>query len=134
MTLHITKVAYGINSLSELCEVVERRAGGASEMFMTTRYLPKRHTEILGGGSLYWIIKHQLVARARILRFDPTPDGRHDIVLEARPHAVRPIPRRAHQGWRYLEASDAPSDLGDMGSGEALPADLAGALAELSLL
>ncbi len=134
MTLHITKVAYGMSSLSELCEVVERRAAGSSEMFMTTRYLPKRHAEILGGGSLYWIIKHQIVARARILRFDPTPDGRHDIVLEARPIAVRPFSRRAHQGWRYLEGTDAPGDIADMASGDILPADLAGTLAELSLL
>lgn len=134
MTLHITKVAYGMTSLSELCEAVERRAGTGTEMFMTTRYLPKRHAEILGGGSLYWIIKHQIVARATILRFDPTPDGRHDIVLEARPVAVRPIPRRAHQGWRYLEGTDAPTDIEDGASGDNMPADLASELAGLSLL
>lgn len=134
MTLHITKVAYGMNSLSDLCEAVARRAVSGTEMFMTTRYMPKRHVEILGGGSLYWIIKHQIVARARIIRFDPTPDGRHDIVLEACPVAVRPIPRRAHQGWRYLEGTDAPGDIGDDAGGDVLPPDLAGALAEISLL
>jgi hypothetical protein len=134
MTLHITKVAYGMTSLSELCAAVERRAGAGAEMFMTTRYLPKRHAEILGGGSLYWIIKHQIVARAKIVRFDPTPDGRHDIVLEARPVAVRPIPRRAHQGWRYLEGSDAPADIEDGASGDSMPADLASELAGLNLL
>jgi hypothetical protein len=141
-TLHMTKVAYGMNSLSELIQAVERRAqmdplttDTVPTLFMTTRYLPKRHAEILNGGSLYWIIKHQVVARAKIIRFDPTPDGRHDIVLEARPIAVRPIARRAHQGWRYLDGADAPEDIGgDTLDGETMPADLASALANLSLL
>jgi hypothetical protein len=134
VTLHITKVAYGQTSLSMLVDTVARRAVNG-EIVMTTRYLPKRHTEILVGGSLYWIIKHQLVARAAILRFQETPEGRHDIVLEARVVAVRGMPRRAHQGWRYLEAADAPADIGEGElTGDPMPADLIGELANLSLI
>ena len=103
---------------------------------MTTRYLPKRHSEIEGAGALYWIVRHQLIARARIKRFDPTPDGRMDIVLEARVIPVRPTPRRAHQGWRYLEDADAPEDLGGLMAQEddVLPAALISDLAELALI
>ena len=111
MPLHLTRVAYGATSMAELVRRIADRAI-AGEVRLTTRFLPKRHSEIIDGGSLYWIIKHQIAARARILRFEATPEGRTDIVLAARIIPVRPLPRRAHQGWRYLEASDAPEDLG----------------------
>jgi hypothetical protein len=49
------------------------------------------------------------------------------------PHLVRtvPQPRRAFQGWRYLEPKDAPVDLKKMKGGESLPEDLRRRLAEL---
>ncbi len=132
--LNLTKVAFGCAALSDLVAAVERRARGG-EVNMTTRYLPKRQAEILGGGSLFWIIKHQLVARATILRFDEAAEGRHDIILEANVIPVRPLAKRAHQGWRYLAGEDAPADLFDgVVDGDALPDDLMGELAGLSLI
>ena len=133
--LHLTKVAYGCTSLADLTDRVARRVAAEGQMFMTTRYLPKRHEDILRGGSLYWIIKHQLVARAVILSFTQNSEGRMDIMLEPRVIPVRSIPRRAHQGWRYLEGADAPSDLldGSMG-GDILPAELISELSDLSLI
>ncbi|MEY3702765.1 MAG: hypothetical protein RLZZ561_385 [Pseudomonadota bacterium] len=135
MPLHLTKVAFGATGMPDLIQRVEARAQ-AGEVRMTTRYLPKHHAEIEGAGSLYWIVRHQLIARARIIRFDPTPDGRIDIVLEARVIPVRPAPRRAHQGWRYLEDADAPEDLGGLMSPEEaiLPPALLSDLAELGLI
>ncbi len=111
------------------------RSEAEGRMFMTTRYLPKRHAEILGGGSLFWIIKHQLVARATILEFADNGAGRIDIMLEPRVIPVRPFPRRAHQGWRYLDGADAPADMLDAMTGsDELPPELIGELAELSLI
>jgi hypothetical protein len=132
--LHITKVAYGCSSLAELTERVAMRVQGEGRMFMTTRYIPKRHEEIVAQGSLFWIIKHQLVARAAVLGFEQA-DGRWNILLEPRVIPVRPYPRRAHQGWRYLEGADAPADLagGDI-AGDELPPDMLGELADLSLI
>jgi hypothetical protein len=133
--LHITKVAYGCQSLSDLTERVAMRSEAEGRMFMTTRYLPKRHAEILGGGSLFWIIKHQLVARATILEFADNGAGRIDIMLEPRVIPVRPFPRRAHQGWRYLDGADAPADMLEALAGsDELPPELIGELAELSLI
>ena len=133
MALHITRVAYGMASLPELIAAVERRAHGGM-INMTTRYRPKRHTEIVGG-SLYWIIKHQLVARAKIIGFEEAEGGRTDIMVEARVIPVVPMPRRAHQGWRYLANEDVPPDLvgGDAGIDQ-LPGEMIAALAEAGLV
>ncbi len=135
MALHLTKVAFGATSYADLVRRVTTHSADGM-VRMTTRFLPKRHDEIVAGGSLYWIIKHQLVGRAKILGFEATPEGRHHIVLEAKLVPVSPHPRRAHQGWRYLEAADAPSDLGtgDITRGDELPETLLRELAELSLI
>lgn len=133
MPLHITKVAYGCDSVEFLKERLALRAAHGPS-FLTTRYLPKRHAEIVAGegGSLFWIIKHQLVGRTPITAFGEAPDGRVAIHLEPELILVQPRPKRAHQGWRYLEGSDAPADLGE-GDFAALPPELAGKLAELGL-
>ena len=130
MPLNLTKVAYGAASLDELMGWFTTRG---EEARLTTRYLPKRHAELIGG-SLFWILKHQLVARSEILRFEPTEGGKTHIVINPKLHLVRPIPRRAHQGWRYLEEPDAPADLGGEGSGDILPGDMAMELGRLGLL
>jgi hypothetical protein len=94
---------------------------------------PKRAAELVGG-SLYWIVKHRLVARQEILRFEDREDGRIDIVCTAELVTVSPMPRRAHQGWRYLEEADAPSADSDGTGVGALPAQLYGRLAALALV
>lgn len=136
MALHLTRVAFGAAAFADLVQRIEANQVG-DQIRLTTRYLPKRHAEILDGGSLYWIIKHQLVARARVVGFEDTADGRINIVLEARVVPVSPIARRAHQGWRYLEDKDAPCDLGTVAEGEDvsdLPSALLSELADLSLI
>lgn len=86
------------------------------------------------GGSLHWIVKHRIVARQRIVRFDDRSDGRLDIVCSSELIVVPPKPKRAHQGWRYLEECDAPSGVDD-GSGLGdLPPRLYGKLAALALV
>jgi hypothetical protein len=44
---------------------------------------------------------------------------------------TQPVPRRAFQGWRYLEAKDAPADLGRAGESGAVPQPLARRLREI---
>ena len=86
------------------------------------------------GGSLFWIIKHALVARSPILSFGEAEGGRVAIHIDPLLRLVHPRPKRAHQGWRYLEAADAPIDLAGGEAEAVLPASLAGRLAELGLL
>ncbi|KQT34968.1 hypothetical protein ASG29_02155 [Sphingomonas sp. Leaf412] len=135
MALHLTKVAFGAASVEALTERLAARAA-AGPVFLTTRYLPKRHDEVAGQGSLFWIIKHQLVARSPILSFGEAEGGRVAIHIDPVVRLVQARARRAHQGWRYLEDADAPGDLGggDADGVAALPAELVGRLAELALI
>jgi hypothetical protein len=138
MPLHLTKVAYGCDSIDYLAERLALRAAHQPS-FLTTRYLPKRHTEIVGegadGGSLFWIVKHQLVGRSPILAFGEAEGGKTAIYLEPRLILVQARPKRAHQGWRYLEGKDAPPDFGEAGAGIAdLPPALVGELAAMGLI
>ena len=85
------------------------------------------------GGSLYWIVKHRLIGHQQILRFEDRKDGRIDIVLSGTLELIPPSPKRAHQGWRYLEAANVPAE--DDGTGlAALPPLLYGKLASLALV
>ena len=132
MPLHLTKVAYGAQSLDEMRAWFADRG---AEARLTTRYLPKRHEEIVPGGSLYWIFRHQLVMRSPILRFEEAEGGRTHIVIATGLIPVHPVHKRAHQGWRYLAEADAPRDLGEgEEAGDALPGGLAGRLARLGLV
>ncbi|MCW3834868.1 DUF1489 family protein [Sphingomonas canadensis] len=132
MPLHLTKVAFGCDSLAYLAERLAARQGPVE---LTTRYLPKRHEEIVEGGSLFWILKHQLVARSPILGFGEAEGGKTAIRIA--PHAipVQARPKRAHQGWRYLEGADAPPDLLSASGGiSEMPPELAGKLAGMGLI
>jgi hypothetical protein len=57
-------------------------------------------------------------------------DARCEVTLDAQVVRVAPTPRRAFQGWRYLEARDAPDDLAQDLAAD-LPDDLARQLREL---
>jgi len=130
MPLSMTKVAYGAQSLEEVHGWFANRG---EVHRLTTRYLPKRHAEMIGG-SVYWILKHQLVARSEILGFEEAESGRTAIVISSRLVNVHPRPRRAHQGWRYLEEDAVPADLASGEAGEVLPGHLAHELGKLGLL
>ncbi len=134
--LHLSKVAVGCASLEALARrMAARREGDRADI--VTRFRPKRADELIGG-ALYWIIKHQIVARQTILGFAARDaDKRAIIQLSATLTPVAPWPRRAHQGWRYLNPADAPPDLAGIGNAdgtEDLPPELARTLAGLALI
>ena len=129
--LHLTKVAFGCRDLDSLRKRVVARAVDG-ELRVPTRMRPKRAAELVGG-SLFFIVKHRLIGCVPILRFDDRPDGRIDIVCAAELLPIAPIPKRAHQGWRYFEADvdalgDDPTGIG------ALPPLLYGRLSSLALV
>ena len=131
-TLHLTKVAVSCASVETLeRRNLQRTVDG--EVRIATRMRPKRAEELIGG-SLHWIVKHRLVAAQRILRFDDRKDGRIDIVLAAELVAIPPVPKRAHQGWRYLEQAALAPERADDGGLGALPPSLYGRLSALALV
>jgi hypothetical protein len=139
MPLNLTKVAFGCDSVDTLIQRLAARAAVSDRFEMTTRYQPKRHAEIVGdeddGGSLFWIVKHKLVGRSPILGFGEAEGNRTAIILQSKLILVQARPKRAHQGWRYLEGADAPVDLGDAGGGvDEMPPHLVGELASMGLI
>lgn len=132
MPLHLTKVAFSCASVETLeRRVVARSSGG--EMRVPTRMRPKRADELIGG-ALHWIVKHRIVARQQILRIEDRKDGRIDIVLSDQLEAVAPAPKRAHQGWRYLEEDAAPDTDADESGLSELPPRMYAKLAGLGLV
>lgn len=133
MPLHLTKIAFGCDSADDLAaRLAQRSAEG--EVRLTTRYAPKRMEE-LAGGSLYWIHGGVIVGRSPLIGFEDNGAGRWWLKIEPRLIPVSPLPKRAHQGWRYLVDEDAPRDLGaGEVAGDTLPAGMAMELGRLGLV
>ena len=137
--LHILKLCVGAESVEDLVQwqASHRHLWPAGEALHVTRMWPKREAEVTQG-SLYWVIKGVILARQRILRLDEVVGGdgirRCALVLDAAVVRTEPAPRRAFQGWRYLDPADAPRDLvKGREREEKLPDDLARALADIGL-
>jgi hypothetical protein len=134
MSLNISKVAVGCASLDALrARQQSRLADGIVPI--VTRFRPRRADELVGG-SIYWIVKHRITARQIIIGFDRREeDGRTVVRLHPELVPVRALPRRAHQGWRYLAAEEAPQDLkGDETGLAELPPELTARLSALALI
>ncbi len=133
MPLHLTKIAFGCDSADDLAaRLAQRSAEG--EVRLTTRYAPKRIEE-LAGGSLYWIHGSAIVGRSPLIGFEDNGAGRWWLKIEPRLIPVAPLPKRAHQGWRYLTDEDAPRDLrAGEDATDTLPAGMAMELGRLGLV
>ncbi|QEN90576.1 DUF1489 family protein [Labrys sp. KNU-23] len=139
MSLNLIKLCVGAESIADLEEWIALRLRLAGEQIHATRMMPKNREAILDGGSLYWVIKGIVSCRQRItdLRARRDEDGisRCDIVLDPAVVAVDPRPRGPFQGWRYLNAADAPPDLAKAGSADAdLPIELQRQLRAIGLV
>ena len=146
MPLHLIKLCVGCDSIEDLASWQAERLAQMKrdkqkpELFHRTFQMPKRREELLDGGSLYWVIKGVIQARQPVfdLREGTKDDGSPCalVMLEKTLVPVRPTPRRAFQGWRYLKADEAPADIkpGSRDQVVEMPAKLRRDLAELGLL
>jgi hypothetical protein len=139
VTLHLIKLSVGTVSVEDLRRWQARRLKLSGRVFHQTRMMPRRAEALLGGGSIYWVIKGLVQARQRLTAIEPRVDGdgRRTTLLVLDPDLVRTVatPHRAFQGWRYLQAEDAPPDLGDApGDAPDMPAEMIAELRALGLL
>jgi hypothetical protein len=145
MPLHLIKLCVGCDSVADLEDWIRQklkektRRGQKPEHIHTTRMMPKRADELTNGGSLYWVIRGQITCRERILDIRSFVDkdgiGRCRLVLDGKIVLVEPRPRAAFQGWRYLEAREAPRDLSHAAPGAAkMPEAMRRELRDLGLL
>ena len=145
MPLHLIKLSVGTDSVADLEDWIaqklkaQKKRGKKPERIHTTRMVPKRADELTDGGSIYWVIRGQIMCRERILDIRPFTDkdgiGRCRLVLDPKCVLVEPRPRSAFQGWRYLEDRQAPRDLSRAAPGAArMPEQMRRELRELGLL
>ena len=144
MPLHLIKLCVGADSVGDLEAWIKQKLkalkkGARREHIHTTRMVPKRADELTDGGSLYWVIRGEILCRQRLLDVRPFVDkegiGRCHLVLEPKLVLVEPRPFRAFQGWRYMEPKDAPRDLDRAAPGvRNMPEGLRRELRELGLL
>jgi hypothetical protein len=115
MTLHLIKLCVGVSAIEEMKSWVAIAKGTGQVLDHVTRMFPRRKDEILSGGSLYWVIRGLILCRQPIADLVPIVGGdgieRCQIVFMPQIIPVRPTPRKAFQGWRYLLADDAPIDM-----------------------
>jgi len=121
--LHLVKLSVGSESVDSLIEwqaarCAERSAAGIdARPRHVTRMTPKRIEELLAGGSIYWVIKRNIVGRQKIVALEQVTgeDGISRCAIILDPTIVRTDhrPKRPFQGWRYLKPEDAPDDLSE---------------------
>jgi hypothetical protein len=127
------KLCVGCDTVEDLLDWHAADGGAGRPWTMHTRQTPKRAAEMVDGGSLYRVFKGVILCRQRIVAIATVgegPNARCEVTLEPQVVRVAPTPRRAFQGWRYLEPKDAPEDLAADLVGE-IPPDLARQLREL---
>lgn len=139
--LHMIKLAVGIRDIGHLAQVQRMRGVSDPPLRHQTRNAPKRAAEIIDGGSIYWVVQRVVCVRQRIVDIveDGWDDGSKCTGLVLDPELVRVAGRtmKPFQGWRYLNAADAPPDLDQAGgpSGvDDLPEGMRRDLALLALL
>jgi hypothetical protein len=145
MALHLIKLCVGADSVRDLEDWIKeklrekRKRHEKPEHIHRTRMVPKRADELKDGGSLYWVIRGEIMCRQLIRDVRPFRDkdgvGRCGVVLDPKVVLVAPRPLRAFQGWRYLDAKDAPRDLERSAPGAAaMPEKMRRELRELGLI
>ena len=143
MTIHLLKPALKVQDLFEFSQRQKSRwmeHEGELVYPVWTSRKPAREEALLDGGSLFWIIKKQIRVRQNVLAVVPYESGADEkpsYLILCSPELVRvePVRKKPFQGWRYLEAENAPPDIGRiMAMDEPPPPDMERDLREAGLL
>ena len=138
MSYHLKKIAVGIETVERL----SIRQGMIKETYgtilHTTRNMPKKREDLIKSGSIFWIIKRNVLVRQKIIDIVSAirSDGSKgcEIELDKKLIKVIPTPMKPFQGWRYYLEEDIPRDLNlDEEAGEDLPDSINSELIKLGL-
>ncbi len=138
---NLIKLCVGIKTVNHLKEFRQTRretGHGRKDGYDVhrTRMMPKRREEIIGKGSIYWVIAGKIQCRQLIVDLDRQYDSEGkkccDIVMDSKIITTIPTLKRAFQGWRYFEQASTPSDI-DIQNGEG-DLELAAQLSQLGLI
>lgn len=140
--LHLKKLCVGIRDIEQLRTIqmarLEKGRDGESKLWHRTRNTPRRISELLNGGSLYWVIGGFICARQLLKGNDSYVDsnGIRQCLLLLDGDVIPTVPRRHRpfQGWRYLNSKDAPPDSNEEGQSDNMPSEMARELRDLGLL
>ena len=115
--MNIVKLAVGINSVKDLKsrqEVKRKQYGNNTHI---TRLFPKKYSELINSGSMYWVINGFISVRQKIIDIKKVEhdDGVNycHIILDKKLFETQVIRMRPFQGWRYLSIEKTPQDLSD---------------------
>ena len=144
MTVHLVKLCVGADDVADLANwqaarlAENKRLKQPQILVHVTRMTPKRADELLAGGSLYWVMKGAIRCRQKLVGIEPFTDGegvgRCRLVLDEEIIATQRQDRRPFQGWRYLDAKDAPADVKRGDADDDMPEEMRRELEELGLL
>lgn len=151
MALNLIKLCVGIDTVEQLATFQKRRRGELEAAGLPpynrhlTRNFPRRAEEIMipetgPSGSLFWVIRREVRVRQPFHAIEEAVDheGRRCCALVLEPELIRvdPRPQRPFQGWRYLDAADAPADLAGSAQDEIdeMPEDMVRELRTLGLI
>tara|TARA_B100000579_G_C22110715_1_gene523004 strand:- start:103 stop:516 length:414 start_codon:yes stop_codon:yes gene_type:complete len=136
--IHLKKLCVGINSFYELSERQKKLIQSGEQICHITRMRPKRASEVLSGGSLYWIIRSKFVARQCIVGIEDIVrfDGKSacKILLDKKLFEVANVFHRPFQGWRYLYPEKTPSDIFQDKEGNDIPSEILTELNEFGII
>jgi hypothetical protein len=115
LTYHLKKIAVGIETIERLNIRQGMLFSAYGKIIHTTRNMPKQKEILIKTGSIFWIIKRNVLVRQKILNIISVirSDGSKGCEIELDKDLVRviPTPMKPFQGWRYYMADDAPPDL-----------------------
>ena len=115
MTYNLKKIAVGIASIDRLHIRQQTIKSSYGKIIHTTRNMPKQKDDLIDNGSMFWIIKRNILVRQKILNIESVirDDGSKGCEIELDEDLIKviPTPMKPFQGWRYYMASDIPPDL-----------------------
>ena len=138
MTYNLKKIAVGIETIERLRIRQEMLFNAYGKILHTTRNMPKQKEQLIKTGSIFWIIKRNVLVRQKILDIISVirNDGSKGCEIELDKYLVRviPTPMKPFQGWRYYMVDDTPPDL-NLGNleNEDLPENINSELIKLGL-